>query len=111
LAVALAVLAVGVSQIVRGAKKKFREDLRGASQTTTRLGVAGYVAKGVAFGIIGVLFGWAALASDADKAGGLDAALKAIRDQPFGSVLLTLMAAGILAFGLFCFSWARNARY
>jgi hypothetical protein len=108
----LAVIGVGVALLVKGVRRKFTEDLTGGvSQTVVRLGVAGYVAKGVALAVVGVLFCWAAAAYDADKAGGLDAALKTIRDQPFGSALLTVMAAGILAFGLFCFSWARNARH
>ena len=110
--VGLAVLAVGVSEVVKGVQRKFREDLRGSvSPATMKLGTAGYVAKGVALGIVGVLFGWAALSYDPDKAGGIDAALQTVRDQPFGSVLLTAMSIGIFAFGLFCFSWARNARY
>ncbi|HET9873811.1 MAG TPA: DUF1206 domain-containing protein [Propionibacteriaceae bacterium] len=110
--VGLAVIAVGVSQIVRGVRKRFKEELTGAaSDATVKLGTAGFTAKGVALIIIGLLFGWAAATYDPDKAGGIDAALKTIRDQPFGSVLLTVMALGILAFGLFCFSWSRRARF
>ena len=30
---------------------------------------------------------------------------------PFGTVLLVVMAAGIASFGVFCFVWARKARY
>jgi hypothetical protein len=111
-ALGLVVIAVGVTQIVKGVKKKFLEELSGSvSPTTVKLGTAGYIAKGVALAIVGVLFIWAAATYDPDKAGGIDAALKTIRDQPFGSVLLTVMALGILAFGLYCFSWARNARH
>ena len=53
-----------------------------------RLGTAGYCAKGVALAIIGGLFGYAAITYDPKKAGGLDAALSTVRDQPFGTVLL-----------------------
>jgi hypothetical protein len=67
--------------------------------------------KGVALGIIGLLFGWAALTHDPKKAGGMDAALSAVRGQPFGAVLLFVMALGLAAFGLYCFVWARNAKY
>lgn len=110
--VGLVVVAVGVAQIVKGVKKKFTEELAGgADQPTVRLGTAGYVAKGIALAIVGGLFGWAALTYDADKAGGIDAALKTVQDQPFGGILLTVMALGILAFGLYCFSWARQARH
>jgi hypothetical protein len=106
------VIAVGISQIVKGVKQNFTEDLDHAvSQSVRRLGTVGYCAKGVALSIIGGLFGYAALTYDPDKAGGLDAALATIRDQPFGTVLLVIMALGIACFGVYCFVWARFARY
>jgi len=111
-AVGVAVIAVGVSQIVKGVKKNFREDLdQGVSEPTERFGTVGYCAKGVSLSIIGLLFGWAALSYDPDKAGGMDAALTTIRDQPAGPVLLVVMAAGIACFAVFCFIWARHARF
>ena len=111
-AVGLAVIGVGVSQIVKGVKQNFTEDLRsGVSVGVRRLGVTGYCAKGVAYSIIGLLFGWAAISYDPEKAGGMDAALSTIRDQPFGTVLLVIMALGIATFGVYCFVWARKARY
>ncbi|HZA03024.1 MAG TPA: DUF1206 domain-containing protein [Propionibacteriaceae bacterium] len=111
-AVGVAVIAVGISQIVKGVKQKFTEDLdSGVGQFVRRLGTAGYCAKGVALAIIGGLFGYAALTYDPEKAGGLDAALSTVRSQPFGTVLLVVMALGIACFGVFCFVWARKARY
>lgn len=106
------VLAVGVHQIVKGVRQKFVEDLdRGVSGSIPRLGSIGYVCKGIALAIIGGLFGWAALTYDPKKAGGMDDALATIRDQPFGTVLLVAMAVGIACFGVYCFAWARFARY
>lgn len=111
-AVGAAVISVGVAQIVKGVKQNFTEDLdRGAPLALRRLGTVGYCARGVALGIIGILFGWAAVTYDPEKAGGMDDALSTIRDQPFGSVLLTIMAAGLACFGVYCFFWARMARY
>ena len=111
-AVGVAVIAVGISQIVKGVRQSFTEDLDHAvSQNVRRVGTAGYCAKGVALGIIGGLFGYAALSYDPEKAGGLDAALATIRDQPFGTALLIIMAVGIACFGVYCFIWARFARY
>lgn len=109
--VAAAILAVGVSQVVRGVRQKFTEDLDGDRTRPVRvLGTAGYVAKGIALGVVAGLFGWAALSADPDRAGGLDAALHTVASQPQGSLLLTVLAVGFAAFGLFCFVWARNAR-
>ena len=99
------VIGVGIAQIVKGAKQNFTEDLdRGAPPSVRRLGTVGYCAKGIAFV-------WAAVTYDPDKAGGMDAALTTIRDQPFGSVLLAVMAAGLACFGVYCFFWAKMARY
>ena len=111
-AVGVAVIAVGISQIVKGVKQNFREELTsGVGPMVRRLGTVGYCAKGVALAIIGALFGYAALTYDPEKAGGLDAALDTIRGQPFGTALLVVMAVGIASFGAFCFVWARKARY
>jgi hypothetical protein len=106
------VIGIGIAQIVKGVKQNFLEDLDpGAPPGVRRLGTVGYCARGVALAIIGVLFGWAAITYDPDKAGGMDDALSTIRDQPFGSILLTIMAAGLACFGVYCFFWARMARY
>jgi hypothetical protein len=111
LVVAAVVIAIGVTQIVRGVRKKFTEDLRGGTaDAVVALGSVGYVAKGVALAVVGALVGWAAVTADAEKAGGLDEALHTIQQQPFGSVLLTAMALGFAAFGLFCFAWAKEAK-
>ena len=106
------VIGIGVAQVVKGVKQNFTEDLDlGAPRSVRRLGIVGYSAKGIALGIIGGLFVWAAVTYDPDKAGGMDAALSIIRDQPFGSVLLAIIAAGLACFGVYCFFWAKMARY
>lgn len=111
-AVGLAVLAVGISQIVKGARKKFvtRDLAGGVSRGVVLLGTLGWIAKGVALSLVGVLFGWAAARHDPKKAGGMDAALSTLRDQPFGTVLLLAVALGFAAFGVYCLAWARNAK-
>jgi uncharacterized protein DUF1206 len=81
------------------------------SQTTVALGRAGYASKGVALAIVGVLFGWSAITYDANKAGGLDSALRRLKDAPAGPVLLTVIALGIACFGVYCFVWARKVKF
>ena len=109
--IGIAIIAVGARQLHKAITKKFTEDLiGGVSEVTILLGRIGYAAKGVAFAVVGVLFGWAAISYDPKKAGGLDTALRTINGQPFGSVLLTVLALGLAAFGLYCFSWSRNAK-
>jgi hypothetical protein len=114
--VGLGILAVAVSQVHRGISDNFTHDLESRATSGTSgsgvvaVGRAGYVAKGVSIGIVGALFAWSALSYDPQKAGGLDEALTTLREQPFGPYLLTLVAAGLAAFGLFCFAWARYVR-
>ncbi len=110
--VGLVIVGVGVRQIYKAVTEKFTEDLvGGVSEVTILLGRIGYAAKGVAFIVAGALFGWAAIDYDPEKAGGLDTALRTIKEQPFGSVLLTVLALGIAAFGVYAFVWSRNAKH
>lgn len=90
-------------------KKIDGKDRAGNTGTAFRwFGKAGYAAKGVAIGVIGGLFLYAAATHEAKKSGGLDQALLKILDQPFGPVLLTLVAVGIAAYGLFAFARAKQ---
>jgi hypothetical protein len=113
-AVGLLVLAVGVAFVVRGLLRSFLDSIRlpagGLGTAVTILGVVGYVAKGVALLVVGVLFCAAALTFDPTKASGLDGALKALIALPFGTVILFLVGAGLIAYGVYCGFRARLAR-
>lgn len=112
--VGLVVAAVGVAFVVRGIRRDFLKHLSlpagRVADGVRRLGTVGYVAKGVAVAIVGVLFVIAAVAADPAKAGGLDAALKTLAGLPFGQVILWLIGAGVVAYGVYCFARARYAR-
>ena len=71
---------------------------------------AGYTSRGIAFGIVGCLFVWAALTHDPRKSAGLDEALSRLLEAPLGVPLLTAVALGFACFGLYCFAWARHRR-
>jgi hypothetical protein len=109
----LGVLALGIGMLVYGAKRKFERKLmtyrmsHAARVTARRTGQAGYIAKGIAFGIVGLLLVDAAATKDAGKSRGLDAALHAIVAQPFGGFLLLVVAVGFAAAGVYCFVQAR----
>ena len=72
-------------------------------------GVVGYIAKGVALAVVGGLFIAAGMRGNAKESSGLDGALRTLKEQPFGPALLTGIAAGIAAYGLYGFSRARRA--
>lgn len=113
-AVALAIIAYGGLLVFRGWTEKFTEHLamRGKSgkdgSAYVMFGKVGYIAKGIAIGIVGGLFAYAAITHEAKKSGGLDQALQTVREQPFGQVLLIAMALGLACYGLFCFARARH---
>src|SRR5690606_6571960 len=110
-ALGLGILGVGVYHVVKGWQRTFLEDLR--SHPPHGVGVAGrvgYVAKGVALGVVGVLFVVAATQDDPETAGGMDAALHSLLDLPAGPVILTAVGLGIAAFGVYCFGRAKHAK-
>lgn len=115
-AVALTVVGIAVVLVRNGVRRAFLEDLNtvdlpaGGRRWVTRLGVAGYLAKGLVLGIVGMLIGIAALRRDADEAGGLDAALKALASQPFGTAALTVVALSLAAYGAYCLAAAKAHR-
>jgi hypothetical protein len=113
-AVGLAIIGFGIYQLYRAWTEGFADKLDGEGRSGKSgtayiaFGKAGYTARGVAFAIVGGLFVYAAVTHDAKKSGGLDQALFEVLDQPFGPFLLTLVALGLVCFGLFTFAQARH---
>ncbi|NYG05739.1 hypothetical protein BJ986_000226 [Phycicoccus badiiscoriae] len=109
--IGLGVVGVGLYHVYKGWKMKFLQDLKDhPGMWATRAGRFGYVAKGVALVIVGFLFVTAGINKQPQEASGLDGALKSLRDQPFGTALLILMAIGFAAFGVYSFSRAKHAK-
>jgi len=112
-AIGLAVFGGGVGFVVIGIRRTFRKLIRvpagAAGRAVVVLGIVGYVAKGIALGVVGILFVVAAFTVDPEKASGLDGALKALADLPFGIVVLVLVGIGLIAYGLFLGARARLA--
>ncbi len=112
--VGLGVAAGGVAFVVMGVMRSFENKMSipkdGVGPFVTTLGVVGYIAKGVALAIVGVLLVVAAVTSDASQAGGLDDAFDTLHGLFLGPVLVGLVGAGFVAYGLFLFFRARYAR-
>ena len=112
--IGLIILGVGIAFVVRGIRKDFEKQLTlpaGKVGDGVRVfGIVGYVAKGIAVAVVGVLFVVAAFTHDPEKAGGLDSALKSLAELPFGQVILWLVGAGLMIYGAYCFARARYTR-
>ena len=103
--IGLVIVAIGVGYVVRGARKRFARDIQTppgpAGDATITLGVVGYIAKGIALGVVGVLFVVAGATYDPAKASGLEGAFLALRQLPFGVVILVVVGAGLIAYGVY----------
>lgn len=111
--VGLGVAAIGAAFVFRGMTRAFEKHMSIPSGTAGRgirtFGTVGYVAKGIAVGVAGILFVVAAVTHDPNTAGGIDSALRTLAGLPFGQVVLWLVGAGLVVYGVFCFARARYA--
>jgi len=112
--VGLGIVIYGAGLVWSGCTDRFLKHLDGrgrfgeAGRVYRWFGRVGHIAKGIAFGIVGCLVGYAALTHEPRKSGGLDQGLEKVLQQPFGPYLLLAIAVGIACYGLFCFAWARH---
>lgn len=104
--VGIGVLGIGITFFYRTLKADFLQRLKlGTMNTQQRtvvvaIGRAGYLARGIIFAIIGGYVMQAAHAFDADKVRSSEGALVTIKQQPYGPGLLSLVAVGLIAYGV-----------
>jgi Domain of Unknown Function (DUF1206) len=116
LVVAAGFVGAGLYNLYRGVTRKFKERLersrmRGDVETwAVASGVTGHLARGVVFGLVGVFLGKAAIEYDPNEAIGIDGALAKLVHQPAGPFLLGAVAAGLVAYALYCLVEARYRR-
>jgi hypothetical protein len=115
-AAGVALLVAGGVNVWRALSGKYRKHLKeeelseNAGRWVGVVAVFGLLARGVAFGLVGVFLVEAAWTYDADKSQGLDGALRRLAHAPYGRPLLLLVAAGLAAFGAWSFVEARYRR-
>jgi hypothetical protein len=117
-AVGLGVLAYALMQLLKAATRRTPDyvhrhlDLHEVGpegdRWIVRLARMGFAARGIVFAVTGAFLVNAALRYDPGQAAGLDEALAALARVPAGSVVLALVALGLVAFGGWQFV---NARY
>jgi hypothetical protein len=113
LTVGLGFLAAGAYNVYRSVTGKFRKHLREHEMGDTEhgwtiaVGVAGHAARAIVFGLVGAFLVKAAVEYEPDEAIGIDGALRKLAQQPYGEVLLGAVAAGLIAYGVYCLVQAR----
>jgi Domain of Unknown Function (DUF1206) len=107
---------IGLYQGYRGLSKDFLKDSK-TEQMSARvrnwiewIGSFGHLARMVVFGLVGVFLIKAAIEYNPNKAVGLDGALAKIARASYGPFLLGIVAAGLIAFGVYSLSDARYRR-
>lgn len=111
--VGLIIVGVGIYQAYQAFTTDFMEELQQERLSPAervwikRIGIAGHAARAVVFTLVGVFILRAAVQFDPQESKGLDAALQELASQPFGTWLLTLVALGLLLFGVYAIVRAR----
>ncbi len=109
-------IGVGLYQGYRGVRKDFLADSKTEEMSPAIhswiewVGTAGYLARMVVFGLVGVFLIRAAVDYNPDKAVGLDGALAKVDHASYGPFLLAIVAAGLIAFGVYSLTDGRYRR-
>jgi hypothetical protein len=111
----IVVVVVGASMIWLGVSQRFVKTIRlpraaGRRRFVLGLGSVAYVAQGVTIMLVGGSLLFAAWTVDADRVGGLDAALAGFTGSAFGQVLLVAIGVGWIVAGLYALLRAWIAR-
>lgn len=100
------IIVVAAALAWRAVKRKHSEKLEhfrvpaSLRRPAVTIGVVGLIGRSAVAALIGAFLVSAAVQFDADEAKGLDASLRAVAEQPFGTALLWIAAGGILAYAL-----------
>ena len=109
-------LGVAVGQFVEAKRATFARDLKGTEMSASerniavKLGRFGMFARGVTFLVIGWFLVQAGLHNDASQVQGFGGAFVFLLNQPFGHILVGIIALGFIALGLHSFACARWVR-
>lgn len=111
IAVGAAMIVIGGYYAFKGASRRFLDDLVvDGGPALIALAVCGYVAEGLVLVMAGGLVIVASVDADPTKARGIDAAVKALGNGPYGTGLLLLAGAGFASYGVYSFALTRYSR-
>lgn len=107
MAAGLAVIAAGLWNAKKGITRSFLDnlDLGSLDQSRRRavevLGSVGYIARAVAFALVGWFLLTAGRQGDAKETRGLDESLRELAETSHGPILLLILAVGMVLFGAY----------
>ena len=111
-----AMIGVALYQAYRGITQKFLKDSkteemgRRMRKWIAAIGTIGHLARTVVFGLVGFFLIKAAIDFRPSAAVGLDGALAKLLHHSYGTYMLAIVAAGLIAFALYSLSDARYRR-
>ena len=114
--IGLVSLGIALGQFFEAYRATFAGDLKGSEMSESERSIAvnlgrfGMFARGVTFLVVGWFLIQAGLHHDAGKAQGFGGAFLFLLGQPFGRLLLGIVALGFIALGLHSFACARWVR-
>ena len=114
--IGLIAIAIGLGQFLEAYQANFAKDLKGAEMSQSermwaiRFGRFGMFARGVTFLVIGWFVVQAGIHHDPAQAQGFGGAFVFLLAQPFGRIVLGIVALGFVALGLHSFACARWIR-
>ncbi|SMX63517.1 protein of unknown function (DUF1206) [Brevibacterium aurantiacum] len=114
-AIGVVIVMIGIGFCIAGIRLKWMDELRmprkaPVSTLLIATGIIGYLGKGATLLAVGALVVVSAMTGDPEEFTGIDGALKAMRDQPFGTVLMLAVGAGLVLYGVFLSLRARYDR-
>lgn len=115
--VGVAIVSTGLVLAWKGWTTDFEKKLRTgqmserAYRVVRTLGRVGYLARGSVFTLFGILVVYAAITFAPKRTSGIDEALQEVAQAPAGSILLAIVAIGLMAFGVYSCAEARYRRF
>ncbi len=114
--VAVIMIGTGLYQLYRAFSGKYKKYVKEALHHDTagwvsKVGVAGYTARGIVWLILGWMFIKAAFHANAKEAGGSDEALGWLQQSSYGTILLAAVAIGLICYGVFMFLRAKYQEF
>lgn len=106
-ALGVGIIAYGIYELYKGYKEKFMKKFKtyemniGERKIAKNSGKLGLISRGIVLSMVGFFFIQTAITHNPDQSEGMDGALAELAQQPYGQVLLALIAIGLILYGVY----------